>query len=103
MNAEKEIQCLSSQKEASLFTAAHASQNAFHINESFPSINTVSIRKTLGQDVDVVSKEEKRKSLLAFSRDTSLVSTTIHIAVLPQSKVWKFSYFYISVIPLRVP
>lgn len=103
INAEKEIRCLSSQKMAILFTAAHASQNAFHINESLLSITTVSIRKTRGQDVDQNSKEERRKNPPAFSRDISLASTTNDFVVMPQIKVWKFSYFYISVIPLRVP
>jgi hypothetical protein len=103
MNVEKEIRCLSNQKMAILFTAARASQNTFHINESLLGTITVSIRKTRGQDVDRDSKEKRRKSPPAFSRDTSPASMTDDIAVIPQSKFWKFSYFYISVIPLRVP
>jgi len=103
MNVEKEIRCLSNQKMAILFTAATASQNAFHINESLLDTITISIRKTRGQDVDRDSKEERRKSPPAFSRDTSQANMTDNITVIPQNKVWKFSYFYISVIPLRVP
>ncbi len=103
INAEKEIRFLSNQKTAILFTAVHVSQNAFHINERPPGIITVSIRKTRGQDVDRNSKEERRKSPPAFSRDTSLASMINDIAAMLQSKDWKFSYFYISVIPLRVP
>jgi hypothetical protein len=71
MNAAKPPQYLSSLKRASLFTAAHASRNAFQKDEGAPSLTLVLTRKTRGQGETVVSKEEKNKTPLAFLKNTS--------------------------------
>ena len=72
MNAAKKPQCLSSLKKANLFTVAHASRSALQRDETVPPWPSVLTRKTRGQGETAVSKEEKRKSQLAFSKNTDV-------------------------------
>ena len=72
MTAAKPLQCLSSLKQANLFTVAHASQNAFQIDEDVPVWTSVLTRKTHGQGEEAISRAKKRKNQLAFSKNTSL-------------------------------
>jgi hypothetical protein len=72
MTAAKTPQCLSSLKQASLFTAARASQNAFQSDEDNPILTSVLTLRMHGHGEDAILKERKRKDHLVFSKNTSL-------------------------------
>jgi len=69
MNAAKTLRCLSSQKQANLFTAAHASRNVFQGSGNVQILTSVLTPKTHGQGEGAILKEEKRQNQLAFSKN----------------------------------
>jgi hypothetical protein len=72
MTAAKTPQCLSSLKQAGLFTVARASQNAFQSDEGIPVLTSVLTLKMHGHGEAAVLKERRRKDQLAFSKNTSM-------------------------------
>lgn len=105
MTAEKLPRCLLSLKKANLFTAAHVSRNAVQRDADSPVLTSISTRKTHGQDEDATLKGRKRKSQLAFFKNTKRVklsflkhgceASVFQVQVFLQNLCWEDSYVVI--------